>query len=48
MKAGFTIFTLKQDDSMEWNHATSPNKKKARTIPLARNMMRSVFWDAEG
>jgi hypothetical protein len=30
---------------MEWHRA---NKKKDRTIPLARNMMKSVLWDVEG
>ena len=33
---------------MEWNHLDSPTKKKPKTMPLAKKIMGTVFWDAEG
>lgn len=34
--------------SMEWNNFNSPSQKKARTVPLARKVVGTVFGDAEG
>jgi len=34
--------------SMEWHHLDSPTKKKPKTMPLAKKIMGTVFWDAEG
>jgi hypothetical protein len=36
-----------QRKSMEWHHMMSA-KKKSRTVPLARKVMESAFWDKEG
>ncbi|PNF27435.1 hypothetical protein B7P43_G16882 [Cryptotermes secundus] len=37
-----------KQQSMEWHHLHSPSKKKAKTVPSAVKVMRTVFWDAEG
>jgi len=34
--------------SMEWHHLDSPTKKKPKTVPSPKNIMGTVFWDAEG
>jgi len=34
--------------SMEWHHLDSPTKKKQKTMPSAKKIMGTVFWDAEG
>ena len=34
--------------SMEWHHLDSPTKKKPKTVPSAKKIMGTVFWDAEG
>ena len=34
--------------SMEWHHLDSPTKKKPKTMPSAKKIMGTVFWDAEG
>jgi len=33
---------------MEWHHLDSPTKKKPKTMPSAKKIMGTVFWDAEG
>jgi len=33
---------------MEWHHFDSPTKKKPKTMPSAKKIMGTVFWDAEG
>ena len=33
---------------MEWHHLDSPTRKKPKTMPSAKNIMGTVFWDAEG
>ena len=33
---------------MEWHHLDSPTKKKPKTVPSAKKIMGTVFWDAEG
>jgi hypothetical protein len=33
---------------MEWQHTSSPKKKKPKTMPAACKMMGTVFWDATG
>jgi len=38
--------TMKQQ-SMEWHHLDSPTKKKPKTMPSAKKIMGTVFWDAE-
>jgi hypothetical protein len=47
VKDGSIILTLKLDNSMEQHLTTFSSKKKVRTIPSTKNMLRSVFWDAE-
>jgi hypothetical protein len=49
MKGGSTILTLKQDDRV-WNGIMLhlQIRRRPEPYPLARNMMRSVFWDVEG
>ena len=34
--------------SMEWHHLDSPTKKKPKTMPSAKKIMGTIFWDAEG
>ena len=34
--------------SMEWHHLDSPTKKKPKTMPSAKKIMGTFFWDAEG
>jgi len=34
--------------NMEWHHLNSPTKKKPKTMPSAKKIMDTVFWDAEG
>jgi hypothetical protein len=46
MKAGSNIFIQKQNKSMELHHSAPPKKKKARTIPLAEEIIGTVFWEA--
>jgi hypothetical protein len=43
MNTGSTILTPNQNDSMEWHHAASPMKKKARTIPSRGKIMGTDF-----
>ena len=33
---------------MEWHHLDPPTKKKPKTMPSAKKIMGTVFWDAEG
>ena len=37
-----------KQQSMEWHHFDSPTKKKPRTMPSAKKIMGTIFWDAEG
>jgi len=32
---------------MEWHHLDSPTKKKPKTMPSAKKIMGTVFWDAD-
>jgi len=34
--------------SMEWHHLDSPTKEKPKTMPSAKKIMGTLFWDAEG
>ena len=34
--------------SMEWHHLDATTKKKPKTMPSAKKIMGTVFWDAEG
>ena len=34
--------------SMEWHHLDSPTKKKPKTMPSAKKITGTIFWDAEG
>ncbi|XP_023727372.1 histone-lysine N-methyltransferase SETMAR-like [Cryptotermes secundus] len=34
--------------SMEWQHTSSPSKKKFKLVPSARKLMLTLFWDMDG
>ena len=37
-----------KQQSMEWHHLDSPTKKKPKTMPSAKKIMDTIFWDAKG
>jgi histone-lysine N-methyltransferase SETMAR len=38
----------KKQQRMEWYHLGSPTKKEPKTVPSAKKIMGTVYWDAEG
>ena len=42
----FDLETKRQ--GMEWHHLDSPAKKKPKTMPSAKKITGTIFWDAEG
>ena len=45
---GFIIMTRKKGRSMEYRHPGSRSVKKFKTVPSAKKIMLTIFWDARG